>query len=77
MWPVVELVGYTAPKLTKLEEFVWLNGDRSHSAIASELNRSEGDITRAYDRAHNKKRELAAIQKDDDARRAAVIGGGK
>ena len=49
-----------APKLTKLEEFVFANGDRSSATLASELNRSEAVIVAAYARAHQKMQDLEA-----------------
>lgn len=44
--------------LTDLERFVWKNRNRSSAALATELNRTEAAITAAYNRAHNKMRDL-------------------
>lgn len=51
---------FKKPVLTALEKFVWENAG-SVQSLASQLNRSEDSIHRAYARALKKVRELEAI----------------
>jgi hypothetical protein len=50
-----------AEPLTAFERFVWDNGDRSCAALATETNRTEGAVTAAYNRAHDKMRWMSEV----------------
>lgn len=60
--PPKEFVRYKKPRLTKLEEFVYANEYRGIQAVATELNRTEAEVCKAFNRADDKLKECAAIE---------------
>lgn len=65
-------LNFKTPKLTQLEQFVWDNQDRHLGTLASETNRDEATISRAYSRAYNKIREIQAIKEIRDREKETV-----